>query len=175
MSKDKMQLFRKSRNSGMHKTLLRAGSQVNGQPAEGWVVLRPGNTVLCAPADLGKMGIRQFDSLSPALVEEEPIVETKPVAAKLGIKKREKSNHWDVINPLNPDKPLNAKALSKKQAEELLAQLLDEPVGQDNPDDLDGLPWDSLVDVLEREGGTVPDEVETEADLAELIRKNRAE
>lgn len=167
-----MQLFRKQNNTGMLKTRLSEGSEINGKPVKaGSYVIRPGNTVKCIPSELGVMGGRQFDALSPAPAQAAVANPPKRPTATLELRKQEKGSKWDVINPLNPTNPLNPEGLTKTKAQALLAQLLDQPEGGD--DDLTGLGWDALVDVLEREGGTVPDEAQDEADLIEAIKANR--
>ena len=124
--KKEMQLLKKRNGTGMHQTYLSTGSVVRNETLEKRtrVVLRPGNTVLCDPAELGVHGLTQFDHVGPP-PEAEPEA-AKPPQTLPVIVKREKSNYYDIINPTNPDKPLNEKALRKKEAEAMLSFMPDD-------------------------------------------------
>ena len=170
------QTFRKKKNTGMHVVRnFKEGTKVNGQPVQGRAVLRPGNTVYCYPSELGVDGLKQFDALTsngPVDAEEQKIKqeiiqeESKPVA-QLEMVRRGTTAFYDIINSLNPDKPVNAKALRKKDAEKLLVELTQ---GEVKPINIDELGWDDLVKELEKAGVEWNDDWETEDDLREALR-----
>lgn len=188
MSQEQMQKFRKLPRTGMHKTPLSKGSivpGVEGAPPRTLlktesIVLRPGNIVVCVEADLGESGRAQFELLSPPLPPE-----PEEEQASLIIKKRPSGGFWDVINPKNPEEPLNEKALRKKEAEALLDQLLtegqelssgssekedDDPI-EDKYTDMD---WNTLVAELEAEEMELADEMEHEDDIRAALREKVA-
>ena len=129
MSKTEMRMFKKKDRTGMHQTTFKNPlTTVNGEKKQGRTVLRPGNTIYCDPAELGNPHhMAQFEAL-----DGKPVAETAddnvvdPGQASLVLRKRDTSNFYDIINPLNPDKTLNKKALRKGPAEKLLASMLTE-------------------------------------------------
>ena len=84
----------------------------------------------------------------------------------------QKSPGWfNVISPLNPDKPFNDRGLRKADAEKLLADLT-EGTADPNADEFDGMDWDELVAKLEEAGVEELDEDwDTSDDLREALRK----
>jgi len=175
---DKKVLMRKKRNTGMHVAFLSAGSTVNGElfAKKGRAVLRPGNTVLCDPSELGEYGATQFELVGGGAVEvanAENIKNTPPQTSPF-IQKRGNSGFYDVINPANPDTPLNVKALRKKEAEAFLADITGTEV-VDDADDLDDMDWNDLVGEMDSLGIEMEDDFETEDHLRQAIREKRAE
>lgn len=172
-----MQTFKKDAKTGMHKTLLRKGSSVNGTTLEKdtVVVLRPGNTVICDVEDLGISGRKQFTLISPALPEE-------PEEPQEGLVIAQRSpGYFNVVNPVNPDKPFNDKALRKGAAEELLKELNNPgppSTGSDTDSDtdkFDKMDWDDLVGELASKDIELEDEWETGDDLREVLRNLQEE
>ena len=171
---EKMQTFRKLPRTGMHKTVLSEGSVVNGEKLtrRGAVVMRPGNTVTCIEKELGVGGRKQFELTSPPLPSKSEVKQ-----ASLVIKERESKGYWDVVNPNNPDQPLNDKALRRTAAEALLDQLLTKGQAKEDsaspyelPDNIGEMDWNDLVAELEQAGLEMKDEFENEDDLRMALR-----
>jgi len=129
----------KKSGTGMHVAHLSPGSKLRGEEVDGGrQIIRPGNVVYCKESDLGAVGRKQFDLVdteaprtrtrsykkaSAAVPEPEPKPAQVPKGKTLEIHKRATSNYYDIVNPANPDKPLNSKALRLKEAEAELARL----------------------------------------------------
>lgn len=165
--KEKMFLLQKRRGTGMHQTHLSAGSIVNGETYEKRTraILRPGDNVTCIPEELGVHGLSQFEFMGPA---PDFNVDEKIDQTSLRMVKRKNGAFWDIINPKNPDKPLNTKALRKKEAEALLAEMLQTPVAE--PDEYDDMDWNQLVSALIDLDLDLEDEWENEDDLRKACR-----
>lgn len=171
------QTFRKKSGTGMHVVRnFKPGTKVNGQEVSGRAILRPGNTVFCFPEELGIDGLRQFDVVSRGVVTDatESIqgqkgAEPSKPKTTLIMQKRPKGSFWDIINPLNPDKPINPKALTKRQAEEMLVELTE---GEGTiVHNIDEMGWDELVQLLEQAKVEWDDDWESEDDLRDALRK----
>jgi len=82
---------------------------------------------------------------------------------------------FDIINPDNPDKPLNDKPLKKAEAQAALGKLVEESdklaltVKEELKKELDGMNWDQLVEMMEKSEIEILDEYETEDDLRAAI------
>lgn len=74
---------------------------------------------------------------------------------------------FNVVNPDNPDKPLNDKPITKKEAAKLIAVF-------DDKGNLEEMDWDQLVDVAANMGLEIPEEIETEEQLIQLIQETES-
>jgi len=86
--------------------------------------LTPNDTITCAKSILGNhLGeyncLGEFDENGKLVDVVEEVKKDKNIPFNLVVVKREKSNWYDVINPENPDKPINTKTLKKAEAEAL--------------------------------------------------------
>jgi len=131
----------------------------------------PGDVVECFETSLGSC-VAEYDCLGlvdGALEEvsvEKPVTEGKMLKlVHLG------RGYWNIINPDNPDKPLNDKALRKDEAEAIFGEMLDNLVkeGESLIADLVELDWDQLVEIMQAEGIEVLDEHETKEQLRKAI------
>ena len=127
-------------------------------PRTGWLTVKPGQPVLdhngemvdCEPEVFGSQAENyiQVGGMPITVKTEAEKAEAKlPPQAAYVLQKRGAA-YWDVVNPANPEKPINDKALRKPAAEALLEKLLgekpepqmdaelgtmDEGVGEDGP------------------------------------------
>ena len=177
-------LFKKRKGTGMLVVRnFSAGTKVNGQLVVGKAVIRPGNTIYCNPKELGEAGIKQCELITQA--ESAPAAggavekqNAAPPASTLVLKKRDKGGFYDVINPLQPEKPLNDKAMRKEAAEELLKKLTEgegDPtkVVDETDDGLDNLDFEELL-AKTVELGIEPDINWTEAEIVAVLRAHAA-
>ena len=85
----------------------------------------PGDVIECFETNLGSCAA-EYDCLGPVDGAPEEVSAEKPITdgktlelVHLG------RGYWNIINPDNPDKPLNDKALRKDEAEAILGEMLD--------------------------------------------------
>lgn len=149
----------------------------------------PGDVVECFETDLGSCAT-QYDCLGSVAGTPEEVSAEKPVSdgktLKLVLRGR---GYYDIINPDNPDKPLNDKALRKAEAEAILGEMLDnlekdrivfddegsivDTTAFGDPAPIDDLDWDQLIPIMQAEKIEILDEYETEAHLREAITDAR--
>ena len=105
-------------------------------PGTGWLTVKPGQPVLdhdgkmvdCEPEVFGTQAenYTQVGGMPITIKSEAEKEEAKlPPQAAYVLQKRGAA-YWDVVNPANPSKPVNSKALRKAEAEALLEKLLGE-------------------------------------------------
>lgn len=105
-------------------------------PGTGWLTVKPGQPVLdhdkkmvdCGPEVFGTQAENyiQVGGMPITIKSEAEKVEAKlPPQAAYVLQKRGAA-YWDVVNPTNPSKPVNGKALRKAEADALLEKLLGE-------------------------------------------------
>lgn len=145
----------------------------------------PGGTVVCEKETLGKC-LPDYEIIGE--VNQEDWTEVKPIndlqgpevfEAKGTVTFQVKSpvivakgnGFYDVINPDNPDKPLNEKGLRKSKAESFLSELINSQ--QTTPNELEGLDWSQLMDLMEKEGIEIKDEYTCVEDLINAIVEAR--
>ena len=148
--------FRKKLNSGRH-TFYYNKKRLS---------VVPGQIVVCTDEALGK-NIGTYDRLGiiSEIKESEKIVGNKLQLVALD------GGYYNVINPDNPDKPLNSKALRKSAANKLLSQLSVSEIEIDPS--LEDLKWDDLLEIVGKEGIPLPATCETAEELKEVITKAR--
>ena len=106
-------------------------------PGTGWLTVKPGQPVLdqnggmvdCGPEVFGTQAENyiQVGGMPITIKSEAEKEEAKrPPQAAYVLQPRAKGGFYDVVNPANPEKPVNEKALRKAEAEALLEQLLGE-------------------------------------------------
>lgn len=106
-------------------------------PGTGWLTVKPGQPVLddsgsmvdCEPEVFGTQAENyiQVGGMPITVKTEAEKAEAKlPPQAAYVLQRRAKGSFYDVVNPANPEKPVNDKALRKADAEALLEQLLGE-------------------------------------------------
>lgn len=106
-------------------------------PGTGWLTVKPGQPVLdhdgkmvdCGPEVFGTQAENyiQVGGMPITIKSEAEKEEAKlPPQATYVLQRRAKGSFYDVVNPANPEKPVNDKALRKADAEALLEQLLGE-------------------------------------------------
>lgn len=78
----------------------------------------PGDTVICTAEALGSH-IKNYKTPTDFIKIEPEIVQKFVIPV---IVNRSSSSYCDICNPLNLDKPLNSKALRRKEAEEIVGQ-----------------------------------------------------
>lgn len=138
------------------------------------VRLTAGDSVVCTAAELGSEYIRSRyiqQELDGVLVVEQE--EKQPVIKKqLELVPRKRGGYFDIVNPDNPDKPLNSKGLRLEEAQKVLEEMisnLSKEVITSSPN-LDELDWDQLVGLMESKGIDMSDDYTTEDDLREVLR-----
>ena len=125
--------FKRREKTGAHRVKI---------PGTGWLTVKPGQPVLdhdgkmvdCGPEVFGTQAenYTQVGGMPITIKSEAEKEEAKlPPQAAYVLQKRGAA-YWDVVNPANPSKPVNGKALRKADAEALLEQLLGE-----KPEDLE--------------------------------------
>lgn len=103
-------------------------------PGTGWLTVKPGQPVLDHDGKMVDCGPEVFETQAenyiqvggmPITIKSEAEKEEAklPPQAAYVLQKRGAA-YWDVVNPANPEKPVNEKALRKADAEALLEQLL---------------------------------------------------
>jgi len=127
----------------------------------------PGQIVVCTEEALGK-NLSTYDRLGN--ISETKEKTEKIIGNKLQLVPRE-GGYYDVVNPDNPEKPLNGKALRKSAANKLLAELSSSDIEIDPA--LESLEWDSLIEIVGKEGISLPAKCETAEELKEVITKAR--
>ena len=143
--------FRKKERTGHHTF------RVDGKRIKAF----PGMVVECTAADLGNQ-LKHYDCLDALPVESnEEKVERIPIK---GLKLvRVGRGLYNVINPDNPDKPLNEEPLRKAMAESFTLAYANISEG------IDELTWDDLVALMDERGIEVKAEYETEDDLRQAL------
>ena len=150
----------------------------------------PGQTIEVPREVLGQ-AIAKYDCLGPVGETDRDIIDVtsldtetggddeakefvdgeKEPAKELIIVPHSKSKtRFDIINPDNPDKPLNTKALKKEEAEKVLGKML-EDLRATTPEisALADMDWDALATFMEANGIEIKDEYESEDDLRQAI------
>lgn len=115
--------FRRKTKTGTHRVKI---------PGTGWLTVKPGQPVLdhsgipvdCSPEVFGSE-IDNYVQTGGSAAGKAAVIELPPQAHYV-LQKRGSGAYWDVVNPANPAKPINEKALRKAAAEELLEKLLGE-------------------------------------------------
>ena len=118
-----MAYFRRKTKTGTHRVKI---------PGTGWLTVKPGQPVLdhsgvpvdCSPEVFGSEIDNYVQTGGSVAVGKQAVVELPPQAHYV-LQKRGSGAYWDVVNPDNPVKPINEKALRKAAAEELLEKLLE--------------------------------------------------
>jgi hypothetical protein len=116
--------FRRKTKTGTHRVKI---------PGTGWLTVKPGQPVLdhsgvpvdCSPEVFGSEIDNYVQTGGSVAAGKAAVVELPPQAHYV-LQKRGSGAYWDVVNPENPEKPINEKALRKSAAEELLEKLLGE-------------------------------------------------
>jgi hypothetical protein len=116
--------FRRKIKTGTHRVKI---------PGTGWLTVKPGQPVLdhsgvlvdCSPEVFGSE-IDNYVQTGGSVAGGKATVAQVPPQAVYVLQKRGSGAYWDVVNPENPEKPINEKALRKAAAEELLEKLLGE-------------------------------------------------
>jgi hypothetical protein len=114
--------FRRKTKTGTHRVKI---------PGTGWLTVKPGQPVLdhsgvpvdCSPEVFGSEIDNYVQTGGSVAAGKVAVVELPPQAHYV-LQKRGSGAYWDVVNPENPAKPINEKALRKAAAEELLEKLL---------------------------------------------------
>lgn len=155
---EKLTTFRRNANVGNH-VFKHMGAKMR---------VPPGGEVTCYPSDLGSH-IKNYTVISEQEVTEQEVevqVEKEPSIVTLELKSRGRG-YYDIVNPDNPDKPYNDKALRKTAAKKLLAELIGERATMmDMLKELDG---PTLLEMMEDKGMEVPESYEDEDELREMI------
>lgn len=117
---EQVKRWRKKPRTGRH--LLR----IDGQK----VTVLPGGVVTCPASCLGA-AIHKYDCLGVVGGEREVIditnLETEEPQKVKTLLLRPRGRGWfDIVNPDNPTKPLNSKAMKEEEAKEVLGQMLEE-------------------------------------------------
>ena len=118
------------------KRKIKTGTHRVKIPGTGWLTIKPGQPVLdqngksvdCGPECFGSQAENyiQVGGIPITVETEAEKAEAKlPPQAAYVLQKRGAA-YWDVVNPANPEKPINDKALRKADAEALLEKLLGE-------------------------------------------------
>lgn len=118
------------------KRRLKTGTHRVKIPGTGWLTVKPGQPVLDQNGEMVDCGPEVFGTQAenyiqvggmPITIKSEAEKEEArlPPQAAYILQKRGAA-YWDVVNPANPEKPVNDKALRKADAEALLEQLLGE-------------------------------------------------
>jgi len=115
--------WKRKERTGLHRVYV---------PGTGWISVKPGQPLLdphtgeLVDCDADVFGT-QVDNYEMIGGEPGPEVTESglPSQAEYVLKHRG-GGYYDVVNPANPDKPINAKTLRKEEAEGLLQMLLDE-------------------------------------------------
>jgi hypothetical protein len=126
MTEDGMNLYkwRKKPGTGSHSF------KYNGK----WIECWPGDTVICPIDPMGSFHVEYqciaevVDGVEKPISERPKTAEERAAEAELieptGLVLQAKGGGWyDVINPDNPDKPLNDKSMRKEEAEQFLGYL----------------------------------------------------
>ena len=105
-------------------------------PGIGWLTVKPGQPILDQYGEMVDCGPEVFGSEAENYIQVGglPITvksEAEKAEAKLSpqaayVLQKRGAAYWDVVNPANPEKPVNEKALRKAEAEALLEKLLGE-------------------------------------------------
>jgi len=149
----------------------------------------PGDVVECFETSLGSCAA-EYDCLGSISGAPEEIPAEKSVAEGKMLKLVHLGRgYWNIINPDNPDKPLNDKALRKTEAEAILGRMLDDlekgcvafdeegsvldTTALGDPAPIDDLDWDQLIPIMQAEEIEILDEYETENHLREAITNAR--
>jgi len=78
---------------------------------------------------------------------------------------------YNIVNPDNPDKPLNDAPMKKSEAEKIMGKMMEIP--KTEIVDLGALDWDALIDIMEEEEIEILEEYEAEDQLREAILEAR--
>lgn len=129
------------------KRRVKTGTHRVKTPGTGWLTVKPGQPVLdhnggmvdCEPEVFGSQAENyiQVGGMPITIKSEAEKEEAKLPPQAAYILQKRGAAYWDVVNPANPDKPVNGKALRKAEAEELLEKLLGEkpePQAEDGGD-----------------------------------------
>lgn len=118
------------------KRKIKTGTHRVKIPGIGWLTVKPGQPVLDCSGELVDCGPEVFGSQAENYIQTGGVLVTnktdaEKVEAKLPpqaayIMQKRGAAYWDVVNPDNPGKPINSKALRKAEAELLLEKLLGE-------------------------------------------------
>ena len=135
----------------------------------------PGDIIEVTPGCLGSC-IAEYDDLGfvdSHIVEEVEEQEKAPTAI-LEIRQRPGAKgYYDIINPTNPDKPLNDKALRKTAAKACLTDMMNklgEEIGKLSLDDMD---FDDLLAYIdESDIEAPPSSISSEEDLRQYVIDN---
>ena len=119
----------------------------------------PGQIVECTEKDLGNQ-LKHYECLSvPAITAENS--DNEKIPAK-GLKLvRVSRGLYNVVNPDNPDKPLNEEPLRKAMAESFTLEYQETEIKL--------LDWDDLVALMDERGIEVKGEYENEDDLRQAL------
>ena len=140
------------------KRRVKTGTHRVNIPGTGWLTVKPGQPVLdhngemvdCEPEVFGSQAENyiQVGGMPITAKTEAEKAEAKLSPQAAYVLQKRGAAYWDVVNPANPEKPINDKALRKPAAEALLKKLLGE-----KPEQL----WDAagkvLLEALVPEGG----------------------
>jgi hypothetical protein len=119
----------------------------------------PGGVVECPERALGNQ-LRHYERVLPILAKVEPKIDFLVPVKTLKVV-RVSRGLYNVINPDNPDKPLNNEPLKKVDSEKFVKIF---PTSE--------LDWDQLVALMTERGIDVLPEYETEDDLRQALIEN---
>ena len=129
--------------------------------------LVPGDTIEVPEGFLGSFE-KDYDCLTVVKSTPEPIKIEEPIAPPKELHLiRVQRGMYNIINPDNPDKPLNDAPMKKKDAEAIMGKMMEIP--KTEIVDLGTLGWDALIGIMEDEGIEILEEYESEDQLREAI------
>jgi len=130
----------------------------------------PGNIIEVDGSALGSF-IDDYDCLTPVTKRTSlPIAKEADLTNTSNGLGLVKVSRWmyNIINPDNPDKPLNDKPMKKAEAEKIMGEMM-EIIPEPDTDLFEQLDWDSLIGIMEEEGIEILEEYETEDQLRDAI------
>jgi len=131
----------------------------------------PGDVVEVPEGFLGSFEA-DYDCLTAVKSIPEPVKIKEPIAPPNELHLvRVQRGMYNIINPDNPDKPLNDTPMKKGEAEKIMGKMMEIP--KTEIVDLGALDWDALISLMEEEGIEIMEEYETEDHLREAILEAR--
>ena len=130
----------------------------------------PGDVVEVPEGFLGSFK-EDYDCLTPATKRTSlPMAKEPDLADNQNGLALVKVSRWryNIVNPDNPDKPLNDKPMKKAEAEKMMGEMM-EILPESDTDLFEQLDWDALIGIMEEEGIEILEEYETEDQLRDAI------
>lgn len=122
-----MPYYKRNQKTGLHRVNI---------PGVGWVTVRPGQPVLdlegnqadCAPEVFGSQlgNYTQTGAGNKAIQRTQSDSNPPPPPQAAYVLQHKGRGYYDVVNPGNPDKPVNEKSMREPEAKKLLEKLLGE-------------------------------------------------